>query len=112
MTKRSIVAVLIVAALLLISSCDAETFMRKFGTNVLGGVGGAETINQLEEQIDLIIGGEENPADSAPGEIIDSNVRQPMDSAAGFFTTGKGLGETPLPLGIPGGCQPLFFDWI
>ena len=61
MTKRSIVAVLIVAALLLISSCDAETFMRKFGTNVLGGVGGAETINQLEEQIDLIIGGEENP---------------------------------------------------
>ena len=75
MTKRSIVAVLIVAALLLISSCDAETFMRKFGTNVLGGVGGAETINQLEEQIDLIIGGEENPEEPSYDKIVDLVVK-------------------------------------
>lgn len=75
MTKRSIVAVLIVAALLLIPSCDAETFMRNFGTNVLGGVGGAETINQLEEQIDLIIGGEENPEEPSYDKIVDLVVK-------------------------------------
>ncbi len=70
MTKRSIVAVLLAAALLLIPSCDAETFMRKFGTNVLGGLGGEETINQLEEQIDMIIVGEEDPESPSYDKIV------------------------------------------
>ncbi len=51
MTKRSIAAVILVAAILLIPSCDAETFMRKFGTNVLGGLGG-ENIGKINEIIE------------------------------------------------------------
>ena len=61
MAKRSIAAVLIIAALLLIPSCDAETFMRKLGTNVLGGLGTEETINKIDDQVDLIISGAEDP---------------------------------------------------
>ena len=70
MTKRSIAAVILVAAILLIPSCDAETFLRKFGTNVLGGYGATETIKQIDEKVDLIISGDEDPENTSYDELV------------------------------------------
>ncbi len=55
MAKRPIAALLVAAALLLIPSCDAEALLRGFGTNVLGGVDTENTVNQVNEQVDLIL---------------------------------------------------------
>ncbi len=52
MSRRSIGAALILAALLLVPSCDAESLLRGFGTNVLGGVDSGETVNQVNEMIE------------------------------------------------------------
>ena len=49
MAKRSIAAILILAALLLVPSCDAEAFLRGFGTNVLGGLDSEKTVNEINE---------------------------------------------------------------
>ena len=70
MTKRSIAAVILVAAILLIPSCDAETFLRKFGTNVLGGYGATETVKQIDEKVDLIISGDEDPENTSYDELV------------------------------------------
>lgn len=52
MAKRSIGAAIILAALLLVCSCDPESFLRAFGTNVLGGTGGKETVEEITAMID------------------------------------------------------------
>ncbi len=52
MAKRSIGAAIILAALLLVCSCDPESFLRAFGTNVLGGAVGKETVEEITAMID------------------------------------------------------------
>ena len=52
MAKRSIGAAIILAALLLVCSCDPESFLRSFGTNVLGGTVGKETVEEITAMID------------------------------------------------------------
>ena len=52
MAKRSIAAILILAALLLVPSCDAESFLRGFGTNVLGGLDSEKTVNEINEMVE------------------------------------------------------------
>lgn len=95
MAKRSIAAVLIIAALLLIPSCDAETFMRKFGTNVLGGLGTEETINKIDDQVELIISGAE---DSEGGSNYDDLVNLVVQATRNPDTESKmieSLSKTP-----------------
>ena len=52
MAKRSITALLVAAVLLLIPSCDAESFLRGFGANVLGGIDSEETVNQINDMVE------------------------------------------------------------
>ena len=52
MAKFSKGVAFILAALLLISSCSLEDFMRGMGSNVLGGVGGDEAIDGITDIID------------------------------------------------------------
>ena len=51
MAKRSIGAAIILAALLLVCSCDPESFLRAFGTNVLGGTNSGKVVEDLDEML-------------------------------------------------------------